>query len=291
MFREATRPRFLDQVSRKTVGEYLANRRRGKNKISRATYNKHLTALRAAFNWAIDDGLLKENPCKGIRKLKCMTRKVILSEKECRTLFDVLSKVGARWEVAARLAYYCGMRVQEIAHMTWRSVDLLEGMITVQAESDGWEPKDYETRLLRLEPRTKELLTELRNRTVQEPLMSDTYACTSHNVEAVVVGTRVLGGTNTDAFAKTLRRHIRAACDKAGLPQLPKPVHDLRRSIATLLAQRGVRPYVLQLFMGHSDMDTVTLEYYVDTKKIDAAREAMEAIVNGQNRPKRVTNG
>jgi len=52
-----------------------------------------------------------------------------------------------------------------------------------------------------------------------------------------------------------------------------------------------VRPYVLQLFMGHSDMDTVTLEYYVDTKKIDAARKAMEAIVNGQNRPKRVTNG
>ena len=41
---------------------------------------------------------------------------------------------------------------------------------------------------------------------------------------------------------------------------------------------RGLGPYALQLFMGHSNLDTVTPEYYVDQEKIDAAGEAMEAM-------------
>jgi hypothetical protein len=48
--------------------------------------------------------------------------------------------------------------------------------------------------------------------------------------------------------------------------------------VATLLARRGPAPYVLPLFMGHGNLDTVTLEYYVDQEKIDAAGEAMKAM-------------
>jgi hypothetical protein len=42
--------------------------------------------------------------------------------------------------------------------------------------------------------------------------------------------------------------------------------------------------------MGHSDLDTVTMEYYVGRKKSDAARKAMDVIVAGQNSSKEVTN-
>ena len=53
---------------------------------------------------------------------------------------------------------------------------------------------------------------------------------------------------------------------------------ELPKSVAPLLARRGLAPYALQLFMGHGNLDTLTLEYCVDQEKIDAAGEAMKAM-------------
>jgi integrase len=254
----------LEEVTRETVAEYLSLRRDGG--LRPATCNKHLATLRAAFEWAICEGLylmsegdrLRErNPCAGIRRMKETHLEHMIYERrsECLRLADALRADGARWEAACLLATDCGLRVSEAASVLWRSVDLGRREIVIQPEPGGWAPKGLGGRL-QLSERLAGVLAELRLR-VEEGKVGE--------------GQRVLGGASPLYFVRAFRKRLKAACVRAGLPEILP--HGLRRSFVTCLANEGMPGPTLQHVARHADIKT-TLKYYA---RLDSRRAAADA--------------
>jgi len=202
---------------------------------------------------------------------------------------------GGRWECAARMAFETGMRVGEISHLTWRSVDLASGVVTVQPEKEGWEPKDHEAWSLCVSTHVGEALAEMCAQAVEEILefassyIEQAKLSTEESnafAEAEVASRRVFGAPNPDGFEKELREKLKEACERAGVPQI-RP-HGLRKTLATILPRKGLPPFDLRTVLGHSSIET-TAEYYVAEDRRRAAQRALSVLHSEKVRDKTAT--
>jgi len=254
----------LEDVTRETIAGYLSLRRDGG--LRPATCNKHLATLRAALEWAIDeslyimpegDRLRERNPCAGIRRMKETHIEHVIFERrsECAVLAAALAEDGPRWEAACLLGTDCGLRISEAANVLWRSVDLKRREIVIQPEPGGWSPKGLGGRL-RLSERLAGVLAGLRSEVA---------------TGEVGEGQRVLGGASPLYFVRAFRKRLKAACARAGLPEILP--HGLRRSFVTILANDGMAAPALQRVARHADIKT-TLQFYA---RVDARRAADDA--------------
>ena len=97
-------------------------------------------------------------------------------------------------------------------------------------------------------------------------------------------GDRILWGGPEAPFVTefSFRRHlaaeIRTICRKAGIPKAAKPLHDLRRTCATLMADAGVPAFALGQVMGHQSVAT-TAAYYVAPNARRAADRGLRAVL------------
>jgi len=73
-------------------------------------------------------------------------------------------------------------------------------------------------------------------------------------------------------FRRRLTREIRDVCREARVPEPKKPVHDLRRTVGTILARAGTPLFVLQEFMGHKSIQTTRTFYYARDAENAATR-------------------
>jgi integrase len=263
-------PKRLGDVTRESLQAYLAGqlgagtvvplpagpgappRTRVLSAVRGATANKHLGMLRGAFAWASASGVLSGewlNPCRGIRRMKetHISRCVYDRRESVDLLIRTVAKEDVKWEVAALLGFECGLRVDEIAHLTWALVDVPGREVLVQPGPDGWTPKGLSGRLA----------------------MTSWLASALGRLEHE--GPRVVGGSSPAGFIRRFRAELRAACKVAGLPEITP--HGLRRTFGTILANSGMQAQQLQRVMRHADIGT-TLKYYV---RIDDRRAAEEA--------------
>jgi integrase len=273
-------------VTSSDVGAFLVSR----PGISRATGNKYLRTLGAAFEWAVDRKVLMANPCGGIKPAKVdRTPPRTLTDVDQRErLLAALGKVGADWATAAELILATGLRIGEVSHLTWRSVDLAARRLRVQPEPDGggnriaqwsrsWAAKNHGTRVHVLDDDMAGALTDLRGRArydlgnagmdgaeVDRLLEPDVSRGSS---------VRVFGRANADGWAKEFRATVKAACRAAGVP--PVGPHDLRRTFATILARAGLDPLALKTVMGHAKIET-TERFYIDVDREQAALRAQD---------------
>lgn len=86
---------------------------RGKTAKKRA--NAEVAYLSIAFGWAVERGLIKTNPCLGIKKFKLPPRERYVTDEEYGRMFAV-----SRPEVQAvmEFAYLCRLRQNEIIKLT-----------------------------------------------------------------------------------------------------------------------------------------------------------------------------
>jgi integrase len=134
------------------------------------------------------------------------------------------------------------MRRGELLALRWRSVELLEGRLTVRealVKGRFTTPKSRSSRrLLELGPRTRDLLAEhWRNTTFQGD-------------EELVFG-HPQKGTTLDP-SKLSRSYLRPALRRAGIKKPFRPFHDLRHTALTHEAAAGNPMAYVQLKAGHS---------------------------------------
>jgi integrase len=213
--------------------------------------------LRGAFAWASTSGILADewpNPCHGAKRIKevYLDRCVYERREQINRLVTAVVTEGVEWKVAALLGFECGLRVDEIAHLTWRSVDMQRREVVVQPEADGWAPKGTCGRLA-----MTDMLHEAMSRLDRSGAL------------------RVVGGESPGGFVRRFRARLRRACAQAGLPIITP--HGLRRTFATILANSGMQPQQLQRVMRHADIQT-TLKFYVRLDERAAAAEARRRI-------------
>ena len=242
--------KFLDEVTKRDVKDFLKWRKESSSR----TRQKHLTALRSFFRWAIDEGYLKQNPCNGVKVERGEKRKgVALTAEDAHRLLQAAKEPEVRefndhrrrngWKqkfeppqhlfVALAIFLLTGLRRKNVLGMTWRHVDLAKGRISFPAEEMKGKA-DHEV------PIHSQLLALFRSLLVGR--------------KKIDLDKPVVGG----AF-KSIATSFKAAVRRAGLPEGLR-LHDLRHSWASWLAPNCSYP-CLQELLGHSPGNMVTLAY------------------------------
>lgn len=159
-----------------------------------------------------------------------------------------------------RLLLFTGLRRGEALGLSWDSVDLDVGTLTVSRSlvDVEWSKPIFSTpktsaggRTINLDEDTLEILRRHRTIQVQERL----HAGASYKDHGLVFAHEDGTPLHPDRVSKTFR----SSSKRAGVPEVR--LHDLRHCHATLLLLAGVPAHVVQRRLGHSHV-SITLSVY-----------------------------
>jgi integrase len=249
-FEELINPQKMGEITETTISAYSKKLRdEGKEP---ATIHGHLAYLRAALRWAVKKGIIPKCPHIDMPPLpdKEVIRKIVAEEFERL----ILKAPTEYWRVFCSVAWFTGMRRNEMLALTWddRSkpcIDLTAKRIHIPAAYN----KNKKYQWLPLHPELIDILTGLRARLAEK----------GKDATGTIFPFHYLPQETSRKFTAIAR--------SAGLKI---SLHDLRRSFASRYASEVPAP-VLQRLMRHASIQT-TLKYYTD---IDSALES--AILKG----------
>ncbi|HDL8134500.1 TPA: tyrosine-type recombinase/integrase [Yersinia enterocolitica] len=109
---------------------------------SRTQANREKAFISRVFRWGYERGMVKMNPCKGVKQFKEISRTRYITNKEYDALYSVSPPVV---QVAMELAYLCCARQADILDM--KKGQLIEEGILIQQSKTGvsqikaWGPR------------------------------------------------------------------------------------------------------------------------------------------------------
>ena len=234
--------------------------------LASATVVSRRTRVSGLFSWAYfrqhTDNDVSANLKRIIRvKAKPVVRNHWLTEDEVTQVFDsidIRSDMGLRDLLIARLGFTCGLRRTEITHLTWEQVDenKAEVFFTGKGRKTASVWLNEPTCLLRSEWRAR-YPTSNGNRPV---------LCKFRNQAGM--GLVTLWGQ--PLLDRSLGDVVRRVSVQAGVPFRP---HDMRRSFAGILQDRGVPIEDISAALRHSNIGTT--QRYLETRQ-DAAYQAVK---------------
>ena len=233
-------------VTRTRVERYL--NRLDEAGLAPRTVNLHLGHLKALFNWAVESEIMWSSRIASIKPRpvhEARRKRRPLSRDETQRLFEAATRPDARpWElVSYALAYYAGLRREEIRLVRWTDVDLEERTLTIRPEID----KSRRGAVLPLCPRLAEMLAEHRQRFPAMPTASVSR----------------LPYKPLHCFYKTLKA---AGIERVDASGKVVDFHALRHTYGTHLIQAGADPKTVQVLMRHAKAET-TLGIYVHSDR------------------------
>ncbi len=250
---KGTKSVWVADLTAARIEKYL-DRLEGAGRAPR-TVNRHLIFVRSMFNWAVDSELMPYSPVASVKPkpiTEVSRQRRAMSLDEVRRLFEAARREKARpWElVSYALAYYVGLRREEIRKIRWADVDLEEGTLTVRPEID----KSRRGAVLPLSPPLRTILAERQRHRPGMPM-------------AAVAG---LPYKPLKSFYKTLTA---AGIERVDATGKVVDLHAIRHTYGTHLVQAGVDIKTVQKLMRHSKAET-TLAFYIHSD----ARRRQEAI-------------
>ncbi len=223
--------RTLVEITPKLISQY--KNRRYEAGLKPASINRELSALKKAFNLAVQEWeWCRENPAQRVsmeRENNKRDRWLTLEEEQRL----VQSCTPWIYDLVV-IALHTGMRMGEILELTWRGVDFNRRTITVLRSKNG------ERRTI---PVNETVLTVLKQKAKVRGLTTELVFCSR---------------AFTPIESGHLRRSFRSAVKKAQIEDFH--FHDLRHTFATRLVQAGVDLYKVQRLLGHKS-STMTQRY------------------------------
>jgi integrase len=180
--------------------------------------NRHLSVLRAVFDWALERRLVTQNPCVGIKRHAEKKRTRLISHAELAAIY---AQSGERLQVIIDLSVTTGQRITDVLRI--RRSDITDDGIRFAQQKTGarlvvrWTPRmrDAVRRAAELQGSVP-TLTLLRNRRGKAP------------------------------DYRTIRLQWDTACQAAGITDAH--LHDLRALAATAAQAQGLDA---QQLLGH----------------------------------------
>ncbi len=214
---------------------------------------------RAVLNTAVDDGLIRTNPCrvKGAGRERSPERPIAMPDEVAR----IAEAISDEYRPMVLLAAYCSLRFGELAGLRRQRVDLLHR--TVRVEECAVELKDG---IVTFGPPK----TDAGRRTVAVPAEL-VAVLEDHLAGHVDSGPDALLFTSPEGHPlrrSKFRARWLAACRQAGVEGLH--FHDLRGSGATWAATTGATVRELMARLGHTTPQ-VALRYQHATAERDQA--------------------
>jgi integrase len=202
---------------------------------SPVTANRVFANTRALFNWAVGRGAVEQNPLSGMQMpAEEKSRDRVLNSEEIAWLWEATKEIGSPFGPLYRLLLLTGQRLREVAHMSTTEID--GNVWTIP----GARAKNGEPHAVPLSPLALETIKDVR-------MTCDTgiFLFTTN------------GETPVSGFAKAKSRLDKAmkrlASEKAATPVTIEPfvIHDLRRTVASGMAELGVAPHVCEAVLNH----------------------------------------
>ncbi|WAX93632.1 site-specific integrase [Aminobacter sp. NyZ550] len=185
--------------------------------------------LRKFFNWAVDDGYLPTSPIAGVKaRSKPTRRERVLSDDEVKLAWGSLASASVSPVTAniLRLLFLTGQRSGEVCGMRKSEVDLSRGSWTIPSG------------------RTKNELTHV------VPLSSAALAIITDAVNAAddeddaPLFTRTGEPVESNAIAQAVRLKLQVGKERW-------TPHDIRRTVATGMANIGIMPHIVEAVLNH----------------------------------------
>lgn len=219
--------------------EKIGTRNKRKIKLAVATIETTYVVIRGVFEAAIKDGLIEENPWKGIDVEKAKPRMRMTSPSEDAELLGALSPYHRRWY---RILLWTGLRISELTGLVPARIHWTDELITVKGKGS----KHHRGGKWRDVPIMPEVAALLREQIAERKLARHPQT--------------PLWAEVTETFDGQLRRR----CKDLGMP-LVTP-HTLRHTFATRYMEHEGNIYFLSKILGHSSV-AVTEKLYLHESK------------------------
>lgn len=203
-------------------------------------------SLSACFAWAIEQGIVDENPCLRVKKPKPRKLERFLSTAEANTLFTVIEEMAAGGEVDSafadmiRLLFLTGARKSEIQALQWSEVDFERRLIRLARERSKTGEKTI--------PLNKKAMSILKAR---KNKLGKSNA--KHEL-AEKRGVYVFPSRAGAAYMMGLQKAWERVRTRAELGDVR--LHDLRHSFASFAAANGASLFLIGRALGHSQSQT-----------------------------------
>jgi integrase len=213
----------IDVINRKDVAARLAVISRETSSITAA---RARSALNAFFVWAMQMGFIEANPVIGTLKPRDSAgRSRVLSDDELAAVWRAASD-DTEYGRIIRLLILTGARRQEVGGMCWSELDADAGTWTLPAERS----KNNREHTLPLPAPAWEIIGTVPRMAGRDHLF----------------GARAAVGFTPWGLSK-------AALDrKIGDTVAPWVLHDIRRSVATKMANLGTQPHIVETILNHT---------------------------------------
>jgi integrase len=241
-------------------------------KISPATVQRRLVALKSILSLAVKLGYIAESPAKSEKLIlpKIVTPKIeIFTKQKAAEMLTCLEKEDLQFQVMVQLAIYTGARRGELVGLKFSDVDHENMKITIEraaiklkgSETQLKPPKDYEVRTVAVNLNCLQMIKALEaEKKKQAERLLDLW----HEGGWIFTqydGTIMNPMTPTKQFAKFLKRN--------GLKH--RKFHCLRHSSATLLLYGGANVKQVQSRLGHGKMETTNKYlHYIEEADVEA---------------------
>jgi len=235
----------LTQITRQDISKFHLGLRK-----MPPTANRSLSLLSSMFRYAIEQGLVAENPCRGIPKIKeKSSKKRVLSDDEMQRFMTALIEAMSTLQgKAAFLLLATGKRKQELLSARWSNVD--------------WEAKTI-------------FLPETKN---GEPgfAMLNSHAYTllkqmeqdhNKNCDWIFPSKHSKSGRLTD-----IRRTFKTIITRAGI-EGGFTIHGLRRQYATALINSDIPLNQVRELLNHKDIRTTLVYARLNTTSLQNAND------------------
>jgi integrase len=221
LYFKALHPLAVTNVTRSDVAACVRTVTRTHSAPTAAAARRHLSAL---FSWAIADGLLGDgaNPVDGSHRPADPTpRDRVLSDSEVVAVWNACRDDD--YGRVVRLLILLGNRASEVGGMRWSEFDLEAGTWTLPAERS----------------KNKHSCTV----TLPAPALAIVNSV-PHTTRDCLFGARGQGFVSWSEAKKALDRWLGDSVRKWRL-------HDVRRTVATRMADVGIEPHVIEAVLNH----------------------------------------
>jgi len=240
----------LSDLTRNKLVEYFHNRIK-ETSIFAARID--MINSSAAFNFAVNNGYLIENPCKGIKRFKLPERQPrFYSKEDFSKLVEAIDNQDLKDLVL--FAVNTGMRQMELITLEWRQINIDEKYFTLNNQVVITKSKR-----IRTIPLNKTCMDVIKRRL-------ETATPDYNNIFTL--------------FGKPFEQHwlskkYKAYIIKAGL-NTKLNFHSLRHTNASWLVQAGVSIYVVSKLLGHADIKTTEIYAHLRREDLRSAVDILD---------------
>lgn len=226
--------RIISSISVRDCEEWSILRGKG---IASSTFNKDAQVLKASFQYAVDRGMLLDNPAKVIKPRKVTDKRILIPSKEefsilCNTILGLDPRARESFPLVKLLAT-SGMRLSEATNMKWGEIDFERNHFVVSGGDVG--TKNREVRTVPLFPAMRKFLENVFE---AEKMPQDQYLFKF----------------------KSARKALDTACRIAKLPSFTH--HCLRHYFVSNAIERGIDFKTIANWIGHKDGGLLVAKTY-----------------------------